>query len=377
MLHRVLRGGRALSSGVGDPASTLALLETAELAARAGAAVVRDALEDRFGDAALTGADHRAGADLGVVFKGASDLVTATDKASEAAILRAIGARHPSHVCLAEESGVVAPLVGGGAAAVGGGAAAAAAAVAAVAGPDDTLWCIDPLDGTTNFVHGYSPFAVSVAAMRRVPPPPPPPQGGGSSHPPQSGPPPQWQWQWQPQAACVVEFVCGAGGSSLGWPTRVFTAAAGHGAFCQGRRIGCTRTDALGASLLATGFGYDHGAAWEANMGVFRSATDASRGVRRAGAAAVDLCHVGLGVLDGFWELELKPWDQAAGMLIVTEAGGEVRTMEGELCTPFSRTVLACNSSAALRGELLALTAPAIGALKGGGYDLADTPAPQ
>ena len=74
-----------------------------------------------------------------------------------------------------------------------------------------TLWCIDPLDGTTNFVHGYAPFAISVAALRRVPLP-------------------QDRWAWQPQAACVVEFVCGTGGASLGWPTRVFSACAGLGA---------------------------------------------------------------------------------------------------------------------------------------------------
>ena len=112
-------------------------------------------------------------------------------------------------------------------------------------------------------------------------------------------------------------------------------------------------------------------------MGVFRQATDASRGVRRAGAAAVDLCHVGLGILDGFWELELQPWDLAAGMLVVREAGGEVLTMNGGPCTPFSRTVLACNRSAALRGDLLGLTVPAVLRLAEGGFDLADKDMPE
>jgi myo-inositol-1(or 4)-monophosphatase len=102
-----------------------------------------------------------------------------------------------------------------------------------------------------------------------------------------------------------------------------------------------------------TGFGYNHDAAWKQNIQFFEHFTDVSRGVRRLGAAAVDLCHVGLGNADAYWEYSLSPWDCAAGVLMVQEAGGMVTTMDGRPFTVWERSILASNG--ALHGELLAV----------------------
>lgn len=159
------------------------------------------------------------------------------------------------------------------------------------------LWCVDPLDGTTNFAHGYPSFAVSVGVLRRA----------------------------TPVAGVVIEF----GGGPGSWSARRYEAAADRGATCDGRPLRVSPTRALGQSLLVTGFGYDHEACWAANMDLFRHLTDVTQGVRRAGAAAVDLCHVAAGVVDAFWEFNLKPWDVAAGLLIAREAGAVATTMLG------------------------------------------------
>ncbi|GER33176.1 inositol monophosphatase family protein [Striga asiatica] len=190
---------------------------------------------------------------------GLSDLVTETDKMSEAAILDVVRKNFPDHLILGEEGGLIGDT------------------------SSDYLWCIDPLDGTTNFAHCYPSFAVSIGVL----------------------------YKGKPAVASVVEFV----GGPKCWNTRTFTAAAGNGAFCNGDKIHASQTDKVEQSLLVTGFGYEHDDAWATNIELFKEFTDISRGVRRLGSASVDMCHVALGIVEGYWEYRLKPWDMAAGVL--------------------------------------------------------------
>ena len=247
-----------------------------------------------------------------ISFKGATDLVTETDGASEAAILEVLRAAFPGHAILGEEGGVSGDT------------------------GSDYLWCVDPLDGTTNFAHGYPSFGVSVAVLRRA----------------------------VPVAGVVIEFAGGPGA----WVTKTFAAARNGGATMNGAPISVSRTADVTRSLLVTGFGYDHDAAWEANLKLFRHYTDISQGVRRLGAASVDMCHVALGVVDAYWEYRLKPWDVAAGVLIVEEAGGRVSTMDGLPYSVFQRSVLVSND--AIHDALLGEMDPATGALRDAGVDL-------
>ncbi|XP_061952847.1 phosphatase IMPL1, chloroplastic-like isoform X3 [Populus nigra] len=126
--------------------------------------------------------------------------------------------------------------------------------------------------------------------------------------------------------------------------TRTFSATAGGGAFCNGQKIHASPTaqvsDHVEQSLLVTGFGYEHDDPWPTNIELFKEFTDVSRGVRRLGAAAVDMCHVALGIVEAYWEYRLKPWDMAAGVLIVEEAGGTVSRMDGGKFCVFDRSVL-------------------------------------
>ncbi|XWS18697.1 hypothetical protein CRYUN_Cryun32bG0067000 [Craigia yunnanensis] len=110
----------------------------------------------------------------------------------------------------------------------------------------------------------------------------------------------------------MVEFVWGP----MCWNTRIFSATAGGGAFCNGQKIHSSQTDKVEQSLLVTGFGYEHDDAWITNIELFKEFTDISRGVRRLGSAAVDMCHVALVVAEAYWEYCLKPWDMAAGVLV-------------------------------------------------------------
>lgn len=120
-------------------------------------------------------------------------------------------------------------------------------------------------------------------------------------------------------------------------------------------------------ALLITGFGYEHDDAWSTNMELFKEFTDVSRGVRRLGAAAVDMCHVALGIAESYWEYRLKPWDMAAGVLIVEEAGGAVTRMDGGKFSVFDRSVLVSNG--VLHPKLLERIAPATENLKSKGID--------
>ncbi|KAH0719230.1 phosphatase IMPL1, chloroplastic [Solanum tuberosum] len=271
------------------------LLQVVEAAAKTGAQVVMDAVNKP----------------RNVTYKGLTDLVTDTDKNSEVAILEVVRKNFPDHLILGEEGGIIGDS------------------------SSDYLWCIDPLDGTTNFAHGYPSFAVSVGVLFRG----------------------------KPAAAAVVEFV----GGPMCWNTRIFSAAAGKGAFANGEKIHVSRTDKVEQSLLVTGFGYEHDDPWATNMELFKEFTDVSRGVRRLGAAAVDMCHVALGIAEAYWEYRLKPWDMAAGVLIVEEAGGTVSCMDGGSFSVFDRSVLVSNGL--LHAKLLEKIGPATENLKSKGID--------
>jgi len=212
--------------------------------------------------------------------KGKTDLVTETDLHSENIIKSIIRASYPDHDLLAEES-------------------------EKESFQSDFLWIIDPLDGTTNFVHGYPSFAVSIGLF----------------------------FQNKPLIAVVLELP----------NTKLYTAIKDEGAWCEGQPFTCSQTDSIEKSLLLTGFGYEHGELWERNMTLFKGFTDKSHGVRRLGAAAVDLCHVASGKVDGFWEFDLKPWDSAAGILIAQEAGCVVSQMDGSDYSIYDNNILVAN----------------------------------
>jgi len=203
---------------------------------------------------------------LDVKTKGRNDFVTEVDMQAEQEIIATIRKNYPDHGFLAEESGR--------------------------SGNDEFVWIIDPLDGTTNFIHGFPQFAVSVALQRR----------GRMEH------------------GVVYD------------PLRqeLFTASRGEGAQLDGRRIRVSRQITLEGALVGTGFPYRANTQWlDAYLAMFKTVTQLTAGVRRAGAAALDLAYVAAGRLDGFWEFGLAPWDTAAGTLLITEAGGLVGTMTG------------------------------------------------
>lgn len=202
--------------------------------------------------------------DLEVRTKARNEFVTQVDHAAEAAIIETIRERYPSHGFLAEESGEHPG--------------------------DDFTWIIDPLDGTTNFVHGFPVFSVSIALRVRD----------------------------QIEVGVVYD------------PSRqeLFTAMRGRGAQLDGRRVRVSgRTDLEGA-LIGTGFPYRSNTRWlEKYLPMLRAVTEATAGVRRPGSAALDLCYVAAGRLDGFWEFGLSVWDTAAGSLLIREAGGLVSSL--------------------------------------------------
>ncbi len=230
------------------------LLQTAREAARAGARVLA-----RF-----------VPADLAVDKKKNSDYVTQADRQAEEAVLGVIRRRHPDHHILAEES-------------------AAGRAVPDAA--DGVLWVVDPLDGTTNFIHGFPHYAVSVAAL-----------AGGRL------------------AAGVVLDVT---------RDEEFYARAGGGAWLNGRPLAVSPPGRPRRSLLLTGFPFRDKERLQPYLELFAEIFSQVSGVRRAGAAALDLAYVAAGRAEGFWELGLAPWDVAAGILLVREAGGVVSDFDG------------------------------------------------
>lgn len=220
---------------------------------------------------------------LKIEYKGDADLVTAADRASETLIRERIRAQFPSHDVLGEEQG----LKDSG---------------------SEYRWYVDPLDGTTNFAHGYPVFCVSMALEHRA-------NGEGE------------------RIAGVVYD-----------PTRneLFTAEKGKGAHLDGKPIHVSKAAQLKECLLATGFP-SHKRHKNPNIHFYHQITLRTHGVRRAGSAALDLCNVACGRFDGFWEFNLNPWDTAAGVLIVEEAGGKVSRYDGSAFELNSRETLASN----------------------------------
>ena len=210
-----------------------------------------------------------------------TDLVTKTDKNAEQVIKDDILANFPDHSILAEESGET-------------------------KSSSEYLWVIDPLDGTTNFVHGLSPYCVSIALLKNN----------------------------TPLLAVISELPA----ENLYWAVK------GNGAFCNGEKISVSSRKSINDSLLITGFSYQHDSKWETNMKLFKDFTKISHGVRRIGSAAADLCYVASGKADAFWEIGLYPWDSAAGILLVDEAGGKVTRMDGRPYNIFDEQILATNN---------------------------------
>ena len=207
------------------------------------------------------------GAALQVRSKRANDFVTRVDGAAEEAVIDIVRKAYPEHGFIAEESGESTPDA-------------------------EYLWIIDPLDGTTNFIHGFPQYAVSIAVQRR----------GALEH------------------AVVYD------------PTKneLFTASKGRGAFLNDRRIRVSKCLKLGDALVGTGFPFKELGRLDLYLKQLQVFMSKSSGVRRAGAAALDLAYVACGRLDAFWELGLAPWDMAAGALLIQEAGGLVADMTGE-----------------------------------------------
>ncbi len=227
-----------------------------------------------------------------VRFKGEIDLVTEADLASEKAIIAALQSEFPSVPILAEESSPDYSHI-----------------------PSGPVWIIDPLDGTTNFAHGFPFFAVSIAYS--------------------------------------VERVSLAGVIYCPMQDELFLAWRAGGAWLNGRRLAVSRRERLLESLVGTGFPYAIRENLDDVLAKLGKVLPQVRDIRRAGAAAVDLAYVACGRLDGFWERELKPWDTAAGYLLVEEAGGRVSDCGGGGWNPYRREVLASNGL--LHGKLVEL----------------------
>ncbi len=203
---------------------------------------------------------------LDVREKGQNDFVTEIDLAAERDIVETIHRHYPDHAILGEESGA--------------------------SGDHEFVWIIDPLDGTTNYMHGFPQFAVSIGVQRR----------GRMEH------------------GVVYD------------PLRqeLFTTSRGDGAQLDGRRIRVSSHIGLERSLIGTGFPYQTNLRWlDSYMVMLKAVMQQAAGVRRPGSAALDLAYVAAGRLDAFWEIGLKPWDTAAGSLLISEAGGLVTSLLG------------------------------------------------
>ena len=215
-----------------------------------------------------------------ISYKGDINLVTEMDMRSERIVVETILASFPDHGIIAEEE-------------------------TSIRNESGYRWIIDPLDGTTNYAHGYPCFSVSIAL----------------------------EHEGDVIAGVVYD------------PMRdeLFAARKGKGASLNGKLIRVTAVDTLIKSLLATGFPYDRKVSEKNNMDFFHDLLMASQEVRRDGSAALDLCYVASGRFDGFWELKLKPWDVAAGSLIVAEAGGMITDFSGRRFSILDEEILATN----------------------------------
>jgi len=212
---------------------------------------------------------NRASRNLDIVSakeKAANDYVSEVDRDAEQTIIKTLRDAYPDHSILAEESGAT--------------------------GQSEYCWIIDPLDGTTNFLHGFPQYAVSIALAHK---------------------------------GVITQ-------AAIYDPSRndLFTATRGRGAYLNETRLRVGKRATLKSSLIGTGFPFRQFEHIDAYLAMFRDMMRNSAGVRRAGAAALDLAYVAAGRLDGFWEIGLSPWDMAAGSLLITEAGGLVGDLEGE-----------------------------------------------
>ena len=241
---------------------------------------------------------NRAALDLDVLkvgTKGPNDFVSEVDRKAEEIIIQTLLEAYPGHGVLAEESGREHG-----------------------ARDSDYVWIIDPLDGTTNFLHGFPVYAVSIAlAFRGV-----------------------------VQQAVVYD------------PTRndLFFASKGRGAFLNDRRLRVSKRTRLSDSLIGTGFPFRKGDNFKRYVKMFEEVMQSCAGLRRPGAAALDLCYVAAGYYDGFFETGLQPWDVAAGSLIITEAGGLIGNFTGESDYLYQREVVAGNPK--VYGQLVQILAP-------------------
>jgi myo-inositol-1(or 4)-monophosphatase len=216
---------------------------------------------------------------LSVTQKAINDFVSEVDREAEHAIIKMLLDAYPSHSILAEESGA--------------------------SGKSEFQWIIDPLDGTTNFLHGFPQYAVSIALAHK---------------------------------SVVMQAV-------IYDPVRndLFTATRGHGAYLNDHRIRVSKRIKLQQSLIGTGFPFREFAHIDTYLAMFRELTQKTNGLRRAGAATLDLAYVAAGRLDGFWEFGLSPWDIAAGSLLITESGGLVGDLEGNSGYLESGNIVAAN----------------------------------
>ena len=228
--------------------------------------------------------------------KSPNDFVTEVDRAAEQAIIDVLKQAYPDHAFLGEESGASANFTD----------------------THEHVWIIDPLDGTTNFIHGFPQYCVSLALQHRG----------------------------QITQAVVYD------------PTRndLFTATKGAGAYLNDKRIRVTRRDRLSDALIGTGFPFRDMTVLEQYIDMFRVMSPRCAGLRRPGSAALDLAYVAAGRLDGFFEKGLRPWDMAAGALLVTEAGGIMGTFAGDSDYLYKGDVIAGNPK--VFGQMITLLSP-------------------
>ncbi|MBI3755805.1 MAG: inositol monophosphatase [Deltaproteobacteria bacterium] len=215
-----------------------------------------------------------------IEFKGAIDIVTEMDTKAENLIIKTLKNKFPDHGILTEESSEQKT-------------------------DSEYRWIIDPLDGTTNYSHGFPVFCVSIALEKNG------------------------------------EIILGVVYNPM--LNELFTAEKGKGAYLNNKKIKVSAIAELNKSLLATGFPYDVRTSEQNNIANFANFAVRAQAIRRAGSAALDMCYVACGRFDGFWELKLKPWDTAAAMLIINEAGGMVADFKGNPFSFYSGETLASN----------------------------------
>jgi myo-inositol-1(or 4)-monophosphatase len=223
-----------------------------------------------------------------ITYKGEINLATEMDMRSERTVVEILRASFPDHGIIAEEETYI-------------------------QAESDFTWIVDPLDGTTNYTHGYPCFSVSIALEQ--------------------------------EGVVVLGVVFDPMRDEL------FSAQKGHGAYLNGKPVRVSGVDRLINSLLATGFPYDRKVSEKNNMDYFHRLLMASQEVRRDGSAALDLCYVACGRFDGFWELKLKSWDVAAGSLVVREAGGMVSNFTGSGFSLHDEEIVASNGG--IHGAML------------------------